>query len=221
MSRPDIYSVKCIVTLDNVNQMSKGNPMPDLDRLPRGVRKGWGKVADAMLGAHPPDVVADAVEKALAKTLRVCGNLSWLQDLDDVVVVCQQQGTSRPLEDYVRTLEPRITRGVESAFIDVARQLATSPHLHSVLGGQGVLVAGLLRMVDKLCLGPIGPDLVPRVFATHAEYQAYSGAVRSYANTASIANQIARRNFDVTRLRAPRSRLERPGTAELLHVPIA
>ena len=194
--------------------------MPDLDRLPRGVRKGWGKVAQAVEGAQAPNVVADAVEKALAKTLRVCGNLGWLQDLDQAVLDCQQSGSIEALEVFVGALDPRITRGVESAFIDVARQLAVSPDLHDVLGGGGVLVPGLLRMIDKLCLGPIGPNLVPQVFANHAELDAYTDAVRRLVNTSSIAGRIKTSHFDVSRLHAPRTRLARVGTAELLHEPI-
>jgi hypothetical protein len=196
-------------------------PVPDLDRLPRGVRKGWGRVARAVEGAQPPEVVADAVEKALAKTLRLCGDLAWLEDLARAVTDAQTADSVQELEAYLRTLDPTITRGVESAFIDVARHKAVWPDPDGVAVSADTLLAqGLLRMIDKLCLGPMRPDLLPRWNQDQRDWGAYTEAIRALVDAEGISRGARRRDFDVSTLRAPRSRLDRPGTADLLHAPI-
>lgn len=55
--------------------------MPDLDRLPRGLRPLVAFRADAVRGEQPSPVVGDAMEKAIAQTLRHPGGLTWLPDL--------------------------------------------------------------------------------------------------------------------------------------------
>lgn len=194
--------------------------MPDMDRLPRGVRRGWRSVASAVLGAQPPAVAADAVEKALAKTLRICGDLTWLADLDRAIRESWSEESSAPLEAFVRTLDPRVTRGVESAFIDVAREQALNGDRRAPVGPEHLVVPGLLRMVDTLCLGPLGPDLVPQVFRTQGELDHYRARLTELTDVDSISVQIRQRDFEVSGLRAPRTRLVRPGTAALLNRPI-
>ena len=83
-------------------------------------------VADALRGQQPPPVVGDAVEKALARTVRHAGGLQWLIGLAEAVAACHEQGSLGPLEAFTANLEPARATGVGSAFVDAAWSLAAT-----------------------------------------------------------------------------------------------
>ncbi len=196
--------------------------MPDLDRLPRGFHPAWRAVADALRGQQPPPVVGDAIDKALARTVRGAGGLQWLLGLAGAVVACQEQGLLGPLEAFADSLEPVRATGVGSAFLDAAWSLAaTEPPSEAPGSALDALVqSGLERMVDKLCVGPLAPDLVPTVYSSTDHLSTHVKRCIAEAQVACIARQITRRGCSGD-VRAPRGRLSRPGTKGLLYEPIA
>ena len=197
--------------------------MPDLDRLPRGLRPAWRAVADALRGQQPPPVVGDAVDKALARTVRHAGGLQWLVGLAGAVAACQEQGSLRPLEAFTESLEPARATGVGSAFVDAGWSLAAAAEEPS--GAPGSLLdtlvqTGLERMVDKLCVGPLEPDMVPAVFPSADDLSTYVERCIAEVQVERLARQITRGGCSGV-VRAPRTCLSRPGTEGLLHEPIA
>jgi hypothetical protein len=195
--------------------------VPDLDRLPRGLRPAWRAVADALRGQQPPPVVADAVEKALARTLRHAGGLQWVIGLAEAVSACNEQGTLGPLEALIGNLEPSRATGVGGAFIDAAWSLAaTDDTPRGALSALDTLItAGLERMVDKLCVGPLEPDLVPAVFSSAGDLSTYVEKCVSEVQLDNFAKQVTRTGC-TGNVRAPRTRLSRPGTKGLLYEPV-
>lgn len=195
--------------------------MPDLDYLPRGLRPAWRAVADALRGEQPPDVVGDAVDKALARTLRCAGGLQWLTDLAEAVTTCWEQGSVGPLDSYLANLDPVRTTGVGSSFVDAAWTLAATADVRrDGASALDVLVrAGLARMVDKLCVGPMEPDLVPSVFRSAADFTRYVETCLAEVQLDNLARRMTSTGCS-GRVRAPRTRMSRPGTKGLLHVPI-
>lgn len=153
--------------------------MPDPDRLPRGLRRSWRSVADAVRGKQPPPVVGDAMEKAIAQTLRHSGGLRWLPDLASAAVSCQAGHSSHELEAAIAALDRRAATGIGGAFVDAAWSLVAEAG-----GTDGEVVIdqlatrGLRRMIGKLCIGPIEPDLVPSVFPSSAALRGVRRAVR-------------------------------------------
>lgn len=196
--------------------------VPDLDRLPRGLRPAWRAVADALRGQQPPPVVGDAVEKALARTVRHAGGLQWLVGLAEAVATCEGRGSFWPLESFAANLEPAKATGVGSAFLDAAWSLAAAdePRRDAASALDALVVVGLERMVDKLCVGPLEPDLVPAVFSSAADLSTYVEKCIGQVQVERLARQITRRGCSGD-IRAPRTRLSRPGTEGLLHEPIA
>lgn len=197
--------------------------MPDLDRLPRGLRPAWRAVADALRGQQPPPVVADAIDKALARTVRHAGGLQWLVGLAGAVTDCQEQGSLGPLESFTASLEPARATGVGSAFVDAAWSLAAAGEKPDGTPGSvlnTLVETGLERMVDKLCVGWLEPDLVPAVFSSVADLATYVEKCVGEMQTERLARQMIRGGCSGD-IRAPRTRLSRPGTEGLLHEPIA
>lgn len=197
--------------------------MPDLDRLPRGLRPAWRAVADALRGQQAPPVVGDAIDKALARTVRHAGGLQWLGGLAGAVTDCQEQGSLGPLEAFTASLEPAKVIGVGSAFVDAAWSLAAAGEEPDGTPGSvlnTLVETGLERMVDKLCVGPLEPDLVPAVFSSADDLATYVEKCVGEAQTERLARQMIRRGCNGN-IRAPRTRLSRPGTEGLLHEPIA
>jgi hypothetical protein len=196
------------------------NFVPDLDRLPRGLRPAWRAVADALRGQQPPPVVGDAVEKALARTVRHAGGLQWLMELAEAVATCGQ-GSVGPLESFTANLEPAKATGVGSAFLDAAWSLAAAdePRRDAASALDALVEVGLERMVDKLCVGPLEPDLVPAVFSSSAALSTYVEKCIGEVQVERLARQITRTGCSGD-IRAPRTRLSRPGTEGLLHEPI-
>jgi hypothetical protein len=195
--------------------------MPDLDRLPRGLRPAWRAVADALRGQQPPSVVGDAVEKALARTIRRTGGLYWVMDLAQAVAACRQQGSLVPLEKLTASLEPTRATGVGGAFIDAAWTLAATDDVHPEAEStlHTLVRTGLERMVDKLCVGPLEPDLVPAVFPSATAMATYIEECLSEVQLDKLAKQMTRTGCS-GHIRAPRTRLSRPGTKGLIHEPI-
>lgn len=192
--------------------------MPDLDHLPRGVRRGWGRVADAVRGGQHPDVVSDAMEKAISKSVRLLSSdLGWLVDLDTAIQQSHDSGSIEALDGLLSSLDPCVTRGVEAVFVDEARSLALSDKGSDL---RDLLVGGLLRMPDKLCLAAIEPDLVGSSFVSYAQWRAYRGDALGRVNAGAIADRILRSDMRTATLRAPRTRLPRPGTKALLDAAI-
>ncbi len=195
--------------------------VPDLDRLPRGLRPAWRAVADALRGQQPAPVVADAVEKALARTLRHSGGLQWLADLAAAIAACRSEGSLRPMEEMVANLDRSRATGVGGAFLDAAWSLAavdvvregTAPDL------DGLVSQGLERMVEKLCIGPLEPDLVPAVFSSTTDLWTYVEQCLSDVQIDGLARQLTRTGC-TGNVRAPRTRLPKPGTKGLLYAPI-
>jgi hypothetical protein len=195
--------------------------VPDLDRLPRGLRPAWRAVADALRGQQPAPVVADAVEKALARTLRHSGGLQWLADLADAVVACHSQGSLRPMEVVVANLERSRATGVGGAFLDAAWSLAA---LDDAAGGaqadlDGLVARGLERMIEKLCIGPLEPDLVPAVFSSTTDLWTYIEQCVAEVQLDGLARQLTRSGC-TGNVRAPRTRLSKVGTKGLLYEPV-
>lgn len=190
--------------------------MPDLDRLPRGVKRSWRSVADAVRGVHAPDVVADAMEKSLAKTLRESGALPWLPSLVDRIIVSRASGTDLVPADVFRVVELDSSSGVAAAFVDAAVAVAARPSVGVVI--DDLAVEALRRMVEKLCTGPLEPELVPEVFPDRDAYRHY---INQCIEVAQLTKLGARVTAPTGRsVRAPKSRLPRPGTAGLLHEPL-
>lgn len=178
-------------------------------------------MADALRGQQPPLVVGDAIEKALARTLRRAGGLQWVVDLSQTVADCQVQGSLRPLEALAANLDPGTTTGIGGAFMDAAWSLAAvpeaSPNANSAL--EALAEAGLERMVDKLCVGPLEPDLVPAVFSSASDLWRYVRECLDEVQLDSLSARLIRTGC-TGKVRAPRTRLSRPGTKGLLHEPI-
>jgi hypothetical protein len=167
-------------------------------------------------------VVADAIEKALARTVRRAGGLQWVAGLADAVAACRAQGSLHPLEVVAASLEPSKATGVGGAFLDAAWSLAATP---ATAGGSSrdldaLVKAGLERMVEKLCVGPLEPDLVPTIFSAATELSAYVERCVSEVQLDNMTRQMTRTGC-TGKVRAPRTRLARPGTKELLHEPLA
>ncbi len=196
--------------------------MPDLDRLPRGLRRGWRSAASAIQGKHDPDVVADAFEKALAKTLRTTGNMTWLPDLGGAVASARRHGSSEPIEEVIRRLPQNTVTGPSSAFLDAAWSLSQVDVTSSErqVSTETVVAQGLDRMIDKLCIGPVEPAVVPAKFASNRDFREYAAACKANVRLPELSRQLASVDFDGRRVRAPRSRVERPGTKALLNAPI-
>ena len=196
--------------------------MPDLDRLPRGVRPAWRSVADALRGQQPPPVVGDAVDKALARSVRHAGGLQWLIGLAGAVANCQEQGSLGPLEAFTARLEPARAIGVGSAFVDAAwSHAATAAEPGRTPGSilDALVTTGLERMVDKLCIGPLEPDFVPAVFSSAADLATYVEKCIGEVQIERLVRKITRGGCRGD-IRAPRTLLTRPGTQGLLHEPI-
>ena len=195
--------------------------MPDLDRLPRGLRPAWRAVADALRGRQPAPVVADAVEKALARTLRHSGGLQWLADLADAVAACHAQGSLQPMEAVATNLERSQATGVGGAFLDASWSLAA---LDDAPGGapvdlDGLAARGLERMIEKLCIGPLEPDLVPAVFSSATDLWTYVEQCVAEVQLDGLARQLTRSGC-TGNVRAPRTRLSKVGTKGLLYEPV-
>lgn len=195
--------------------------VPDLDRLPRGLRPAWRAVADALRGQQPPPVVADAVEKALARTVRHAGGLQWLIGLAEAVASCHNQGSLESLEAFTANLDPARATGIGSAFVDAAWSLAAAEDPPRAPGRvlDTLVETGLERMVDKLCVGPLEPDMVPAVFSSATDLSTYVETCIGEVQVERLARQMTRRGCSGN-IRAPRTRLSRPGTEGLLHEPI-
>lgn len=195
--------------------------MPDLDRLPRGLRRSWRSVADAVRGQQPPPVVGDAIEKALAETLRHSGGLQWLPELAEAVAACRDDYSLRPLELVADALDRGTATGVGGAFVDAAWSLAAevdgNPGDHSIV--DELVVRGLERMIYKLCLGPLEPDMVPGVFSSVRDLRLFVETCMAEVRLEDLGRQLTRTGCS-GHVRAPRTRLPRPGTKELLHEPI-
>jgi hypothetical protein len=166
--------------------------------------------------------VADAVEKALARTIRHTRGLQWVVGLAEAVTACHEQGSFTPLEAFAANLEQARATGVGSAFVDAAWSLAANEYRFraSGLGLETLVESGLERMVDKLCVGPLEPDLVPAVFSSTTDLSTYVEKCIKEVQLKQLARQIARSGCGGS-IRAPRTRLSRPGTKGLLHEPIA
>lgn len=175
-------------------------------------------MADAVRGGQDPSVVADAIEKAIAKTVRLLPtDLGWLVDLDRAIGQARSSGTIDPLDAFVSSLDTRVTRGVEAAFVDEARRLAVSNQHYDL---RTLIVGGLLTMPEKLCLAALAPDLMGTRFASYPQLRSYTNATMAFVNAGAIANQILRDGLRTTKVRAPRTTLGRPGTKALLHAQI-
>lgn len=184
----------------------------------RGVRRGWSRVAEAVRGAQDPGVVGDAIEKAIARTVRLLpADLGWLVDLDRAIGQSRSEGTTDALDTYVSSLDFRVARGVEAAFIDEARRLAVSSGFYDL---RSLIVGGLLAMPEKLCLAAMTPELVGSKFMSYRRMRSYTDNAMACVNAGAIADQIIRDGFNTTRVKAPRTGLNRPGTKVLLHAPI-
>jgi hypothetical protein len=192
--------------------------VPDLDRLPRGLRPAWRAVADAFRGQQPPQVSADAIEKALARTLRHAGGLQWLPGLAEALASCGEKGSLSPLEEYTAKLERSRATGVGSAFVDAAWTLAggDNPPRDVASSTDLLMQSGLQRMVDKLCVGPLEPELVPSVFASPRELATYVEECMAETQFVRLARQLAQTGC-TGKVRAPRTRLLRRGTKGLLY----
>jgi hypothetical protein len=195
--------------------------VPVLDHLPRGLRPAWRAVAGALRGQQPPSVVGDAIDKALARTVRCASGLNWVTDLAEGVTGCWEQGTFGPLESLIANLPPTRATGVGSAFVDAAWTLAATddPRADGVSTLDVLVRAGLERMIDKLCVGPMEPDLVPAVFRSAGDFSPYIETCLAEVQLDKLARQMTSTGCD-GRVCAPRTRLPRPGTSELLHEPI-
>lgn len=188
-----------------------------MDRLPRGLRPAWRPVADALRGQQPPDVVGDAMEKALASTLRRSGGLEWLQDVNAALSVCLEHRNTEPLIDALASV-PRLTAtGVGAAFVEAAWAIANGGGDAPTL--EGLLQHGLRRLIAKLCTGVIEPDMVPAVFDSYGSYDSYVSRCVETVRAEVIADQVVRHGCN-GQVRAPRSRIVRLGTRGLLHAPI-
>lgn len=193
--------------------------VPDLDKLPRGVRSGWRQVADAVLGRHDPLTVAERIEKAAARSLRSSPDIEGLFDLADALDGAWRAGSTRPVEAVVSRLGCRATTGVLSAFVDKARSLAAGgpPALGPLPDPLGVLAeSGIERMAWKLCLGPLEPTVTPRVFVSNSEFVRYADDCLRQVRVGELGRRLTEGGCTGD-VRAPRTRRKRRSTAELLH----
>ncbi len=194
--------------------------MPDMDHLPRSIRHAWRQAAEAFVGGHDPTTVAERAEKAIASTLRREGGIPWLSDLADAVAVGWRSGDSRPVEDFIRRLDPRSATGVFSGFIDAARVAVASPRSSPDEAFDVVAHDGVRRMVRKLCLAPLEPSVVGTpAFPTHADVSNAVSEVLARMQVVPLARMFAAAEHGKI-VRAPRAVTRRRSTRELLDVPI-
>jgi hypothetical protein len=136
-------------------------------------------------------------------------------------VACRDDHSLRPLELVADALDRGTATGVGGAFVDAAWSLAAE--LGSNSGDQSIVdelvVRGLERTIYKLCLGPLEPDLVPSVFSSVVDLRVFVETCLAEVRLEVLGRQLTRTGC-TGHVRAPRTRLPRPGTKELLHEPI-
>ncbi|MHB1526648.1 MAG: hypothetical protein ACYCZN_10265 [Candidatus Dormibacteria bacterium] len=195
--------------------------MPDLDHLPKGFLLAWRSVADAIRGRQQPTLVGDAIEKALARTLRKAGGLPEAPELAEAIRRSCVLQSIQPLERAIESLDVARAGGIVAAVVDAAWALVATGDGDGTSSPDLDVLAelSLERMIQKLCLGPLEPNLVPAIFASVAELRAYYRACVSEVDLHSFVEQLARSGYS-GRVHAPRTRLHRLGTRELLHAPL-
>ena len=209
--------------LDIVRTLRIVDAMPDLDHLPRAASRHWRQPADAVLGRHEADVVAERMEKAMAATLRDGADrgrdqLRHLWLLKDALTV---GAVERPaeVERVVSALPLTWVRGLGSCFVDAARLLARGVGCRDQDGDAvtfGAFVeAGLRQMARRLCTDPLAPHAIPDHFASQQEYLQYVRRCLDEVKFDELSASVVRCS-NVSRLRAP-SRRKQKTTVDLLH----
>lgn len=196
--------------------------MPDLDRLPPRVARGWARSASALMGRQDPLYLADQIERNLMSTLRRIGDLSPLRALEQLAAEPFGEASHRRLRQLVATMAPAFRTGLASGFTEAA---------YAVLGTEAAdpwrspttsaaLFRGLQRTVERCLFGPCEPALVPTVFPTPADFGSYRAEVMRLVRFADLAQRVVAADYDGSRLRAPNHRSRRVATKEILEAPL-
>ena len=194
--------------------------MPDMDHLPRSIRHAWRQAADAFSGGHDPATVAERAEKAIASMLRREGPVLWLHGLADAVEECWRLSETRPVEEFIRQLDPRAVTGVYSGFVDAARVAASSGPSANPDAFEVVAHDGVRRMVRKLCLAPLEPNVVgTEAYPSHGDVSRAVNDVLDRLQVRALARMLAAAELGHC-VRAPRSAIRRKSTKDLLNAPL-
>lgn len=218
----DMNRVKSALIVDNVRSGAYGRPVPDMDHLPRHLRREWRRVAGE-IGQHcDPVTQADLVERVVARSLRR-QPLTCLPQLAAALDDAWRTGSSAPVEAEIVRLGPSVGAGVEQCFIDAARVLAAQgvlplgevPEALSTLAD-----AGVRRIPEKMCFSYLEPSLADGAFPSRQDYRRYLAQVESEVRSKGMAAALVR-HPDGSSVRAPRRRTQARSTAELMDQPVA
>ena len=188
--------------------------MPDMDHLPRGLRKHWGKVFAAVSGSHHDALVVDRVEKSMAASLRPHPHSHrFIGALCDAAAQGPQE-----VRAAVGSIPIHWRSGIGSAFVDAAREISEQPRISNNIAQQ-VIELGLRRMAWQCCFGPTTSDLVGSRFPIEADHASYVERVLDATRVDSLAIRILKQD-DISKLRAPARQSPPAGTKQLLGQPI-
>lgn len=195
--------------------------MPDNDCLPRGLRRHWRQVADAVDGRQPPNVVGERLEKAMAAELREADGAT---KAIAYAVCAAAANRTEEVERVVGRLPVGWVRGPGAPWVEAARSLASAVDGGRISADEDVLRAtaienGLRGMAYRSCLGPIEPLAQGRAFSSLVEYNDYVASCLDEVRFDLLAAAVSR-SETAHRIRAPRTRRRPRTTREMLNAPI-
>jgi hypothetical protein len=200
--------------------------MPDLDIIERSLKGSWRAPYRLMKGGHPPEVVADALIKAAAATLRGDGGLPGFEAILEACMQAHAPGDAvRTLAEASRSIEQRFGQRHEAKLLaraaqrskaqfDAGRALPSPLHLDKETLRELLRHSFFSRVTGKL----VGEQ---KRFTDVQRAREYEANVWSCAEP-QITKLASRLAADPTasRLRAPQSPRKRQTTAELLNAPL-
>ena len=196
--------------------------MPDLDHLPKRAAKGWNNAAASLRGHHEPEIVAGAVEKAIAASIRALAHdyPGIFDDLGHVVAALCSEPLAREaaLREALARLPHPSTCDMIWPFVETAelhiRGVGRTESEDTESTQAAFLVSALQRMANAYCFQFRTSDLIPEPFGSRAQLNLYidecNGRTR-YENLA--ASLVSKRTPE--KIRAPRR--GRTGTRRLLN----
>lgn len=188
--------------------------MPDMDHLPRGLKKPWRPVFDAVRGSHDSALVADRIEKALAASLR---SRPEAHGYIDALCEAAEQGYQQVLA--VRRSIPKDWEvGLGSGFVDAAQVVAAEGGSSKEVERR-VVEMGLRRLAWQCCFAPIESSLIGTEFADAVSYSNYVHELLDEARLDVLAKKVMDQP-DLSRVRAPARRNSPVGTKQLLDQPL-
>ena len=200
--------------------------MPDLDILYTRAVHGWYPPARLAKGNAPPAEIADAIIKSLAKELRRGNGLPKMKELCTLLwAVAEGAGRMLTGFDQLREIENSMGSDLHAR---IACRAARGVLVELAQGTRGRV--GLERylaaeycqhLIQNRFFGRVRPVLVGESFADAAAVQVWEEAV--LLALAPSLDQLVDRlvaNPTAHKLRAPKHRVPRRSTAELLDQPL-